>query len=246
MGCQCKSNSLKRFFGKIFGRGRTRKKKQKRRGRKRQKGGETRNQVHKGQVHKGQVHKGQVHKGQVHKGQVHKGQVHNQGKNHTQTKKVLLPSENKTRSSTKSGDPAFYRIKKGVEEGFDKAMSFITDKQRIMNTNLNGKFEDMKDVTSGAAVKVLQQGKNVVEKATNKINNTTADVNSKFANMKKQTLKNKRNALCNMAISLMNASQRAQFKNIDCGGRKTKKRSLGSLPGNRVLNREHRHSSTKR
>ena len=36
------------------------------------------------------------------------------------------------------------------------------------------------------------------------------------------TLKNKRNALCNMAISLMNASQRAQFKNIDCGGRETK------------------------
>ena len=243
MGCQCKSNSLKRFFGKIFGRGRTRKKKQKqkRRGRKRQKGGETRNQVHKGQVHKAQVHKGQVHKGQV-----HKGQVHNQGKNHTQTKKVLLPSENKTRSSTKRRDPAFHRIKKGVEEGFDKAMSFITDKQRIMNTNLNGKFEDMKDATSDAAQIVLQKGKDVVNNATNKINNTTADVNSKFANMKKRTLKNKRNALCNMAISLMNASQRAQFKNIDCGGRKTKKRSIGSLPGNRVLNREHRHSSTKR
>jgi hypothetical protein len=241
MGCRRKSNSLKRFFGKIFGR--TRKKKQKRRGRKRQKGGETRNQVHKGRVHKGQMHKGQMHKGQVHKGQVHKGPVRS-GKN--KTKKVLLPSENKTRSSTKSGGPAFYRIKKGVEEGFDKAMSFITDKQRIMNTNLNGKFEDMKGATSDAAQIVLQKGKDVVNNATNKINNTAADVNSKFANMKKRTLKNKRNALCNMAISLMNASQRAQFKNIDCGGRKTKKRSLGSLPGNRVLNREHRHSSTKR
>ena len=238
MGCQCKSNSLKRFFDKIFSRGRTRKRKQKRRGRKRQKGGEG------------------------------KGQVNRLRKNKTQTKKVLLPSENKTRSSTKRGDPAFHRIKKGVKEGFDKAMSFITDKQQIMKTNLNDKFEDMKDVTSSAAKNVLkkgrdvvnnttdkintttdnvlQKGEDVVNNAKHKINNTTDRVNSKLTDMKRRTLKNKRNALCNMAISLMNASQRAQFKNIDCGGRKTKKRSMGSLPGNRVLNREHRHSSTKR
>lgn len=241
MGCGCKSTSLSRLFGKIFNRGRTRKRTRTRRRRKRQNGGETRSharqgQVHKGQVRSGPVHKGQVHKGPVHKGPVHKGPVHKgpvrSGKN--KTKKVLLPSENKTRSSIKMGDPAFHRIKKGVKEGFDNAMEFITEKQKIMKANLNDKFEDMKDATSDAAQIVLQKGKDVVNNATNKINNTTAGVNSKFANMKKRTLKNKRNALCNMAISLMNASQRAQFKNIDCVGRKTKKRSIGRRPRHRV------------
>lgn len=216
MGCKCKSNSLNRFFGKVFNGGRTRRRKQKRRRRRGQNGGEG------------------------------KGQVNRLGKNKTQTKKVVHPLQNKTRRSNKSGDPAVHRIKRGLKEGFNKAMRYITEKQQIMKTNLSGKFEEMKDVTSGAAEKVLQNGKDVVKKATNKINNTTAGVNRKFTDMKRRTLKNKRDSLCNMAVSLMNASERAQFKNIDCGGRKTKKRSIGSLPGNRVLNREHRHSSTKR
>ena len=236
MGCRRKSTSFNRFFGRIFSRGRTRKRtrrrKPKRRRRKRQNGGETRGQSRQVQVQTGPVHKGPVHKGPV-----------RSGKNNT---KKVRPSENKTKSYIKKGDPAFHRIKKGVKEGFDNAMEFITENQKIMKTKLNDKFEDMKDATSDAAQIVLQQGKDVVNNATNKINTSTVEVNSKIANMKKLTLKNKRNALCNMAISLMNASQRAQFKNIDCGGRKTKKRSIGRRPGNRVLNREHRHSSTKR